>query len=296
VIAAPTSPVSGTTEPASDLAAAPTDDVAALIRANTENFPVGSFLIPKDCRPHVHAFYLFARRADDISDSATLAADEKVRQLSAVQAALGVDEAALPAWARPYHRSLIATNKTPRHGRDLLSAFIQDATKLRYRDWDELIDYCVRSAASVGRVMMDIHGETEADIAGSDALCEALQVLNHLQDCKEDYLNLNRVYLPEPWLAAAGGGVADLAGEHATPAVRQVIDRCLDGVDDLLRRAARTPPTIRRRGLRLETALIIELAKALSAKLRRADPLAGPVKVSKPVWLWLGLKIVVRSW
>ena len=271
-------------------------DVEALIRANTENFPVGSFLIPKDCRPHVHAFYLFARQADDISDSATIPAEDKVAQLTAAQSALGVNEAALPDWAKPYHRSLVTTRKTPQHGRDLLSAFIQDATKLRYRDWDDLIDYCLRSAASVGRIMMDIHGETDADIAGSDALCEALQVLNHLQDCKEDYLNLNRVYLPEPWLIEAGGSVADLTKDRATPAVRRVIDRCLDGVDELIRRAERTPRTIRRRGLRLETALIIALAKALSARLRQEDPVAVRVKVPKPVWLWLGLKTVIRYW
>ncbi|MBM3482708.1 MAG: squalene synthase HpnC [Alphaproteobacteria bacterium] len=285
--------IDATSQAARAVAAA---DVEALIRANTENFPVGSFLIPKDCRPHVHAFYLFAREADDISDSATLSAEEKVAQLTAAQAALGVDGGALPDWAKPYHRSLIATRKTPQHGRDLLSAFIQDATKLRYRDWDDLIDYCLRSAASVGRIMMDIHGESNADIAGSDALCEALQVLNHLQDCKEDYLNLNRVYLPEPWLIEAGGGVADLTKDRATPAVRRVIDRCLDGVDELIRRADRTPRTIRRRGLRLETALIIALAKALSARLRQQDPVAVRVKVPKPVWLWLGLKTLVRYW
>ena len=279
---------------------APADDGAdgaqALIQANTENFPVGSFLIPKECRPHVHAYYIFARHGDDIADASDIAAEEKVRQLSVAKAALGLDEAALPDWARPYHRSLLATGNTPRHGRDLLSAFIQDATKLRYCDWDDLMDYCLRSAASVGRVMMDIHGERDADFAGSDALCNALQVLNHLQDCKEDYLGLNRVYLPEPWLEAEGASVEDLARPAATAAVRRTIDRCLDGVDELLRRAEGTPRTIRRRGLRLETALIIELAKALSARLRRADPVAGRVEVPKPVWLWLGAKTVATSW
>ena len=272
------------------------DGAQALIQANTENFPVGSFLIPKECRPHVHAYYIFARHGDDIADASDIAAEEKVRQLSVAKAALGLDEAALPDWARPYHRSLLATGNTPRHGRDLLSAFIQDATKLRYCDWDDLMDYCLRSAASVGRVMMDIHGERDADFAGSDALCNALQVLNHLQDCKEDYLGLNRVYLPEPWLEAEGASVEDLARPAATAAVRRTIDRCLDGVDELLRRAEGTPRTIRRRGLRLETALIIELAKALSARLRRADPVAGRVEVPKPVWLWLGAKTVATSW
>ena len=91
------------------------DDAEALIRANTENFPVGSFLIAKKYRPHVHAFYVFARHADDIADAGDIAAEEKVRQLSVAQAALGVDEAALPDWARSYHRDRKSTRLNSSH-------------------------------------------------------------------------------------------------------------------------------------------------------------------------------------
>ncbi len=271
-------------------------DARQLIDANKENFPVGSFFIARQFRPHVHAFYVFARSADDIADAPDLAAEEKVARLEEVRRALAVDEAALPDWAVPYHRSLLASGNSPANGRDLLSAFIQDATKLRYRDWDDLIDYCMRSAASVGRVMMDIHGERQADIAGSDALCCALQVLNHLQDCKDDYQALGRVYLPEPWLQEAGASVEDLALGQATPAVRQVIDRCLDETETLLRRAEGMPGSVRRRGLRWESAFILNLAWALAARLRREDPVAGRVKVSKAGWLVCGLRGVLGAW
>ncbi|MBI06810.1 MAG: squalene synthase HpnC [Rhodospirillaceae bacterium] len=267
-----------------------------LIDENTENFPVGSFLIGQQFRPHVHAFYLFAREADDIADSPDIQAEEKIAQLEAVQRAITIDETALPDWSVPYHRSLLEQGLSSVNGCYLLSAFIQDATKQRYRDWDDLMDYCMRSAASVGRVMMDIHGETDADIEGSDALCCALQVLNHLQDCKKDYLALDRVYLPEPWLIEAGGGVEDLAHDRETPAVRRVIDRCLDETELLLHRAERMPRSVRRRGLRLESAFIVNLAWALSRQLRRQDPLANPVKVSKLGWLLCGLKGVVGAW
>lgn len=270
--------------------------VRDLIAANTENFPVGSWLIPAECRPHVYAFYNFARKSDDIADSPALSVAEKLAALVPAREALGRDEAALPDWAVPYHRSLAATGNSPRHGRDLLSAFIQDATKLRYRDWDDLMDYCFRSAASVGRVMMDIHGETDADFEGSDALCNALQVLNHLQDCKKDYLRLNRVYIPEPWLDEEGAGVEDLARDAATPAVRSAIDRCLDGVDALLARAETMPPSVRRRGLRLESAVILELAKRLSARLRHEDPVAGRVKVARLGWAIAGVRGVLGAW
>ncbi len=271
-------------------------DAGGLIEANSENFPVGSFLIPRECRPHVHAFYIFAREADDIADAPDIAADEKVARFEAVQRALGVAEADLPNWALAYHRSLIETANTPANGSDLLSAFIQDVTKTRYRDWDELMDYCMRSAASVGRVMMDIHGETDSDIEGSDALCCALQMLNHMQDCKKDYLALDRVYLPEPWLKLAGGSVEDLALDRASPAVRQVLDRCLDETEALLRRAESMPHSVRRRGLRLESALILKLAWALAARLRREDPVAGRVKVSKAGWLVCGLRGILGAW
>ena len=267
-----------------------------LIKVNSENFPVGSFLIPRECRPHVHAFYVFARRADDISDSANIAADEKVARLEAVQRALLLDEAALPDWALAYHRSLQESGNSPVHGRELLAAFIQDATKSRYRDWLDVIDYCMLSAATVGRVMLDIHGETDADIEGSDALCCALQMLNHMQDCKKDYLALDRVYLPEPWLKEADGSVEDLALDQATPAVRQVLDRCLDETEALLRRAKSLPRSVKRRGLRLETALIIKLAWALAARLRRQDPVAVRVKVSKPGWVLCGISAVLGAW
>jgi len=285
-------------EPAeSEAPAAREENIRALIRANSENFPVGSFLIPPDCRPHVHAFYLFARKADDIADSPTVPAAEKVARLQSASDALGRDEAALPDWAVPYHRSLAETGCTAQNGRDLLSAFIQDATKLRYADWDDLMDYCQRSAASVGRVMMDIHGESpHADIAGSDALCNALQVLNHLQDCGEDYRALGRVYVPEPWLREAGGGVAMLAEKRAAPPVRHAIDRCLEETAVLLRRAEAMPGSVRRRRFRWECAVIVRLAWALHRRLARGDPLAGRIRVPTPARVGLALWGIARAW
>ena len=85
---------------------------------------------------------------------------------------------------------------TAQHCHDVLRAFRLDATKLRYRDWDDLMEYCRYSAAPVGRQLLDLHGESRDTWPASDALCAALQVLNHLQDCADDYRGLDRVYLP----------------------------------------------------------------------------------------------------
>ena len=98
--------------------------------------------------------------------------------------------------------SLAATGMTPVHCLDLLEAFRLDATKRRYRDWDDLLAYCRLSAMPVGRQVLDLHGEPRTTWAFSDPLCASLQVLNHLQDCAEDHRLLDRVYLPQDLLAA----------------------------------------------------------------------------------------------
>ena len=268
-----------------------------LIRTNSENFPVGSFLIPAASRTHVHAFYLFAHTADDIADSPHIRAAEKVAQLQMASDALGEDEAALPDWAVPYHRELDRDRMLCAPRARPAFRFIQDATKRRYDSWDELMDYCRRSASSVGRVMMDIHGETRrADLEGSDALCNALQVLNHLQDCKKDFLTLDRVYLPEPWLREAGGSVVQLADERASPSLRRTIDRCLEGTAGLLGRAEAMPRSVGRRRFRWECAVIVKQAWALHRRLARDDPLASRVRVSRLGRLSCAVSGIVGAW
>src|SRR6185312_15877463 len=90
-------------------------------------------------------------------------------------------------------------------------------------DWDELIDYCRYSAMPVGRFVLDVHGESRDLWPANDALCAALQVINHLQDCGKDYRDLNRVYIPEPVLAEAGLDVSALGEARARPALADVI-------------------------------------------------------------------------
>lgn len=260
--------------------------------AGDENFPVGSVLLPRRLRPHVAVFYAFARAADDIGDNPDLPADDKLRRLNALDEVFlgeGLDDPARGTAVR-VRDSLERTGVTLQHCRDLLAAFSQDAVKNRYADWGELIGYCRLSASPVGRYLLDLHGESPADWPPSDALCDALQVLNHLQDCKDDYLTLNRVYLPQDWLAAEGSSVEDLVRERATPGLRRVIDRCLDGVDELLVRASALPGRLKSRSLAMESAVIIALAKRLAVLLRRGDPIAGRVKLDKLDFALCGIR------
>jgi len=249
-----------------------------------ENFPVGSWLIRRDLRVHVHAFYRFARNADDIADSPVLAPDDKLRRLDRMAAVLdgapGPGDADSPA-AAAMCASLAATGVTAQHCHDVLHAFRQDAVQLRYRDWDDLMEYCRYSAAPVGRQLLDLHGEARDTWPASDALCAALQVLNHLQDCADDYRNLDRVYLPLADLEVAGCTVAALAAPVASMGLRQVLDRLLDRTDELIAAAQGLAPRVRARGLRCESAVIVALAGRLARRLRRGDPLARRVKLAK---------------
>jgi hydroxysqualene synthase len=252
---------------------------------SAENFPVGSFLIRRDLRPHVHAFYRFARNADDIADNPALSADEKIRRLDRMAAILdGAAGDDSPA-AKAMRESLVETRMTAQHCHDVLHAFRLDVTKLRYHDWNDLMAYCYYSASPVGRQLLDLHSESRETWPASDALCSALQVLNHLQDCSDDYRLLDRVYLPMTDLAAEGIGVETLAKSASCSRLRRVLDRVLDRTDALVATARGLPPLVVSSGLRWECAVIVELATRLLHRLRRRDPLADRVRLQKSDFL-----------
>ncbi|MGF1607281.1 MAG: squalene synthase HpnC [Rhodothalassiaceae bacterium] len=264
--------------------------------AGDENFPVGSVLIAKRLRPHVACFYAFARAIDDVADTAVLGAEEKIARLEGFAAALENDPPG-PGYdkAVALHHSLAATGVPTQHGHDLISAFKQDAVKTRYADWAELMAYCNRSAAPVGRYLLDLHGEDRAGWPASDALCNALQVINHLQDCSEDARTLDRIYLPQDWMAEAGATDADLTQPALTPGLRQVLDRCLNGCEVLMDEARTLPGRLSSRRLAWESAVIVSIAETLIARLRRLDPLATRVELSKPQALVAALKGLARA-
>ena len=246
-----------------------------------ENFPVGSLLVAPRLRPEIHAFYAFARNADDIADAPDLLPQDKLDRLDAMEAVLmGRREHGSPS-ATALRASLFRTNVTSRHATDLLVAFRQDATKTRYGTWDELVDYCRHSAMPVGRHVLDLHREAPETHAPSDALCASLQVLNHVQDGSKDLAALDRCYVPQDMLAAHGAGVADLRGAAETPGLRAVRLAMLDRCDAWNATAAGLPRATRDRRLRLETAVIVGLAGRLAGRLRRGDPVAARVRLTR---------------
>jgi len=259
--------------------------------AGDENFPVGSFLIARALRPHVAAYYAFARAIDDIADNPALAPEEKLARLDAMDRALCEDTADPElAKARALRRSLQATGVDFAHARDLVSAFRQDAVKGRYDDWADLMGYCDRSAAPVGRFLLELHGEDRRHFTFSDALCNALQVINHLQDCADDYGNLDRVYLPLQWLTQEGETVEALRRPHASRGLRRVLDRCLAHTRELMAQADRLPGVLKSRRLAMESAIIVAVAHKLIAELARRDPLAERIELTRAQFLECGVR------
>ncbi len=243
-----------------------------------ENFPVASWLLKREHRAPIMAFYRFARAADDIADHPAAPEADKLTRLADMRAGLagkGAPEAmALAAAAKARGLDLV-------HANDLLDAFVQDVTVRRYADWEALIGYCRFSAMPVGRFVLDVHGEDRALWPLSDALCAALQIVNHLQDCGKDYRAIDRVYVPTGNLEAAGVSVEALSETRASPALRKVISGVAGQTSLLLERSAPFAAHIRDRRLSAEVAVIQKLAEDLTRLLLTRDPLSEQVHHSK---------------
>lgn len=247
--------------------------------ARDENFPVASWLIRKRHRPVILAFYEFVRTADDIADHPTLDSAEKLARLDCLEASLLGQGG--EAMGLALHAALNEHGLSSRHAQDLLNAFRQDVSKLRYANWDELIDYCSRSAMPVGRFVLDVHGESRDTWPASDALCAALQIINHLQDCATDYRTLDRVYIPLDALAERGIGVEALADDRASAALKACLRVLAARTDALLQMSEGFPASVRDRRLALEISVIQSLAGRLLAILQRRDPLSERVHLTK---------------
>lgn len=225
----------------------------------TENFPVASFLLGKKLSEPILEFYRFARFADNIADDPKLSASEKHKQLNEL------DELA-----------------TCRFQINLLRAFHQDVDKSRYETWDELLKYCVFSANPVGRFLLSLHNETKIDaLEASDALCTSLQILNHLQDCQKDFKEIDRIYLPSELLEEGTTLETLLAEDKTSPALRHVLDVCLNKTQELLLCASRLPLHITSKRLKYQAKTTLLCAHALLKKLRKNDPLAMRVELTK---------------
>ncbi|MDK2125518.1 squalene synthase HpnC [Parachitinimonas caeni] len=183
-----------------------------------ENFPVASILLPRHLRRPVSILYHFARNADDFADEGDLPAAERLRLLGEYRAELD-RIAAGQTPLTPLFRDLagvVAEHELPLQlFHDLLDAFVQDVSKTRYAHFGEVMEYCRRSANPVGRLMLHLFKEAEPrNLALSDGICSALQLINFWQDVAIDYAK-GRIYLPQDEMAEYGVSEEALAQQMA---------------------------------------------------------------------------------
>lgn len=195
-----------------------------------ENFPVASLLLPKHLREPVEAIYAFARGADDVADEGNADADTRLAQLALYHAGIDAIEFRMPAnddELRPMferlERNVRAHDLPLQPFRDLVSAFAQDVVKTRYASYEELLDYCRRSANPVGRLLLHLYGVTDAvSLNRSDDICTALQLINFWQDVGVDIAK-PRIYLPQEDLTRFGVSEDDLVHGRDSEAWRRLM-------------------------------------------------------------------------
>jgi len=259
-----------------------------------ENFPVASHLVHPRFRAPILAFYEFVRVADDIADHADLAPERKLELLDRLEASLTGTSDADPEGVRL--RTILAERGlSPRHAQDLLAAFRLDVTKLRYADWDELMHYCSLSAMPVGRHVLDVHGESRETWPASDAICAALQIINHIQDCRNDFRDLDRVYIPLDALAAAGTSVAALDAAVASPELLTCLHKLAARTAGLLRDGYPLPDQIKDFRLSLEISVIHTLADSLVRTLMVRDPLRDKVHLKSLGFAGVGMLGILKG-
>jgi len=244
-----------------------------------ENFPVASWIIHPRHRALILAFYNFVRTADDIADHATLAGSDKIAYLDLLEAEL-LGKGNTQPEAVNLRRALTERSMPPRHALDVLVAFRMDVTKLRYENWDEVIHYCRYSAMPVGRFMLDVHGESTATWAASDALCAGLQINNHLQDCAKDFRDLDRVYLPRDALAAAGATIEMLGEPRAPPPLLKCLHSLAVRTELLFNDSRSFAAQVKDFRLGLEISVIQAFAERIVSMLKSRDPLSERVHLS----------------
>ncbi len=218
---------------------------ARFARDHYENFPVASVLLPRAMRPHVAAVYAFARVADDFADEGERPQCERLALLDAWRDCLRACASnatapvtvKLPAQTPHIFAAVSDTIRSCRLGvspfDDLLSAFRQDVTTTRYETWDDVLDYCRRSANPVGRLVLGIAGyRDDALDLGSDAICTALQLTNFWQDLERDWRK-GRLYLPLEDCRREGASTSDLDAGQMTPAWRRVMEQAAARTEDL---------------------------------------------------------------
>jgi len=248
-----------------------------LAHSHYENFPVASRVLPRRLRNPVAVIYVFARRADDHADEGDHPPAERLARLDAMAQAF--DQTVIgrappdPLWealadAIPRYQLPLAPF------RDLLSAFRQDVTCDRYATFNEVRDYCRRSANPIGRLLLHLNGTANAiNRADADRICTALQLINFLQDLSQDFIDRGRLYIPQADLTRFGVAETELASGQPCPAVEALLATQIERAADWLYAGRELPARLPGR-FGLEIKLIVRGGWRIIERLRAAKPVA----------------------
>ena len=249
-----------------------------------ENFPVASFLMTKKIRSIIRVFYFFARMADDIADHQKLSSNQKKNILlffdNAISKSKKTNNKILDKMIAKF-KELPSGKK---YSRNLLKAFMMDASNKKYKNWNDLLYYCKFSANPVGRFVIDAVNERkniEKIYEASDNLCTALQIINHIQDCKKDFKELNRVYIPESFFKKYSLDKKILRKSKSIENFERLKIEIIDNVLTSLRKTKLGLRKIQSWRLRKETLIILNIAKRLCNLLKINDPLEKQIKLSR---------------
>ena len=254
-----------------------------------ENFPVASFLMKKKIRDFVRTFYFFARMADDIADHEKLISSEKSKILNFFDEILKLEK---KTNVIVLNNLIDLCHQLPfgkKYSRNLLRAFLMDANEKTYENWNDLIFYCTYSANPVGRFVIDLVHQNEniqetklkKIYNASDNLCTSLQIINHIQDCKKDFQNLKRVYIPNSFFKKFGLSNKILHSSFSDASFKNLIIELIEKVEIMLINSVKGLTMIKPWRLRKETLIILNIAKRLCYLLKKEDPLKKKVKLSR---------------
>ena len=252
-----------------------------------ENFPVSSFLIDKKLQKIIRAFYFYARTADDVADNSSIKTKEKLRILNFIDICLKNRKRSEISVINNLITHFDDYKFSKKYSRNLLIAFKLDATKKRYKSWSELMHYCKFSANPVGRFVINVTYSIKKKkisqrkiLRASDSLCTALQIINHIQDCKEDFRNLDRVYVPENLFKKYKLNVNVLKKKSSCPNFERMKIEIISKVENLLKEIKQSLQLIEIWKLKKETLIILNIAKRLCFLLKINDPLKKKIKLS----------------
>ncbi|NUV79931.1 squalene synthase HpnC [Streptomyces sp. CAI-155] len=278
---------------------------ATLDKAADENFPVAPFFLPRAWRDDLMAVYGFARLVDDIGDGDLAPGGADARHLGLEPGQSDDRLAMLDALEADLHRVFATTGQEPHHPLmaalrptvrrraltpepfiGLIEANRQDQKVRRYATYGELAAYCELSANTVGRLVLALTGTTSPErVRRSDAVCTALQIVEHLQDVAED-LARDRIYLPAEDMDRFRVTEADLARPTAGASVRALIAYEVERASELLNEG---PPLVGSVNGRLKLLLAGFVGGGRSALTAISaagfDVLPGPPKPTKPSML-----------